>query len=81
MAILSLLPGFLFLLSPAAAAGSPDLPHARTEGVSAPVAFPRPGSNRSHPEKPPEVLVSGQSVGVGNHLEPTSPRLVAGWRG
>jgi len=80
MAIFSLLPGFLFLRSPAAAAGPPDLPHARTVGAGAPVASPSPGSNRPQPEKSAEVLVSVQSVGVGNHLEPTSARLVAGWR-
>ena len=80
MAIFSLLPRFLFLLSPAAAAGPPDLPQARTVGAGAPVASPGPGSNRPNPEKPAESLISGQSVRVGNHLEPTSARLVAGWR-
>ena len=77
MAIFSLLPRFLFLLSPAAAAGPPDLPHARTVGAG---GLPRPGSNRPNPEKPAESLISGQSVRVGNHLEPTSARPVAGWR-
>jgi hypothetical protein len=45
-----------------------------------PVASPRPGSNRPNPEKPVESLISGQSVRVGNNLEPTLPRLAAGWR-
>lgn len=80
MAIFSLLRGFLFLLSPAAAAGPPDLPRARTVGAGAPVASPSPGSNRPQPEKPAESLISVESAGVGNHSEPTSARLVAGWR-